>query len=98
MRLWWWILTVREAPMNHIVLLGDSIFDNAVYVPGGPPFVEQLRAVLGRDWQVTLLAIDGHVTADTIGQLAKLPRGATHLVISAGGNDALGHLDLLDAP
>ncbi len=29
--------------MNHIVLLGDSIFDNARYVPGGPSVIEHLR-------------------------------------------------------
>jgi len=29
--------------MNHVVLLGDSIFDNASYVPDGPPVIDQLR-------------------------------------------------------
>ena len=29
----------------HIVLLGDSIFDNASYTAGGPDVVAQLRAV-----------------------------------------------------
>jgi hypothetical protein len=84
--------------MSHAVLLGDSIFDNAVYVPDGPPVIEQLRAALGREWQATLLAGDGHVVADVVGQLARLPAGATHLVVSAGGNDALGHLGLLHEP
>lgn len=32
--------------MPHIVLLGDSIFDNAADVPGEPPVIEQLRARL----------------------------------------------------
>jgi hypothetical protein len=32
--------------MAHIILLGDSIFDNGVYVPGGPDVVKQLRQVL----------------------------------------------------
>ena len=32
--------------MGPIVLLGDSIFDNARYVPGGEPVIEQLRAYL----------------------------------------------------
>lgn len=84
--------------MNHVILLGDSIFDNAVYVPGGPPVIEQLRAALGRDWQATLLAVDGHVVADVAGQLADVPPDASHLVISAGGNDALGHSGLLTEP
>ncbi len=30
--------------MSHVVLLGDSIFDNARYVPGGPPVVERCAA------------------------------------------------------
>lgn len=30
--------------MAHIILLGDSIFDNGVYVPGGPDVVKQLRS------------------------------------------------------
>jgi hypothetical protein len=29
--------------MKHVVLLGDSIFDNTVYVPGKPAVIEQLR-------------------------------------------------------
>jgi hypothetical protein len=29
-------------------------------------------------------------------QLARIPKDATHLVVSAGGNDALGHIGLLD--
>ena len=84
--------------MNHAVLLGDAIFDNAAYVPGGLPVATQLRAALGSDWQVTLLAADGHITGNVAGQLAGLPAGATHLVVSVGGNDALAHVSLLEAP
>jgi len=75
--------------MQHVVLLGDSIFDNARYVPGDPPVIEQLRTELPRGWRATLLAVDGSITNDVIGQLARLPADATHLVVSAGGNDAL---------
>ncbi|MGZ8470667.1 MAG: SGNH/GDSL hydrolase family protein, partial [Gemmatirosa sp.] len=32
--------------MRHLVLLGDSIFDNAAYVRGGPDVVAQVRARL----------------------------------------------------
>jgi hypothetical protein len=32
--------------MSHIVLLGDSIFDNKVYVGSGPDVVHQLREQL----------------------------------------------------
>ena len=30
--------------MGHIVLLGDSVFDNAAYVPDQPDVVTQLRS------------------------------------------------------
>jgi hypothetical protein len=82
--------------MNHVVLLGDSIFDNAAYVSGGPDVVAQLRAALPRDSRATLLARDGAVTAGVRDQLARVPPDATHLVVSVGGNDALGQVGVLD--
>ena len=81
--------------MPHAVLLGDSIFDNGVYVPDGPAVTEQLRAVLPEGWRVSLLAVDGHVTTNVESQLAGLPHDATHLVVSCGGNDALNYLPVL---
>jgi hypothetical protein len=81
--------------MAHIVLIGDSIFDNGVYVPGGPDVVKQLRQALPVDWSATLLAVDGAVTRSVPAQIARLPRDATHLVLSVGGNDALGASHLL---
>ena len=81
--------------MTHVVLLGDSIFDNRVYVALEPDVRHQLQARLGTSWGVTLLAVDGDVTADVKRQLQRVPEGATHLVISVGGNDALGHASLL---
>jgi hypothetical protein len=85
--------------MPHIVLLGDSIFDNQSYVePGEPDVVHQLRAHLPADWRATLLAVDGSVTTDIARQLTHLPTDATHLIVSVGGNDALGHLGVLTSP
>jgi len=84
--------------MGHVILLGDSIFDNAAYVPGGPPVVDQLRGALPRGWRVTLLAVDGDMTKDVTLQLAKLPADATHLIVSVGGNDALTQSGVLDEP
>jgi hypothetical protein len=55
--------------MGHVVLLGDSIFDNAAYVPERPAVIEQLRHALPKAWKATLLAIDGHVAVDVEGQL-----------------------------
>jgi len=84
--------------MAHVVLLGDSIFDNARYVPGRPAVIEQVRQALPGGWRASLLAVDGHVTGDVAGQLRGLPADATHLVVSAGGNDALGESLILGEP
>ena len=81
--------------MNHVVLLGDSIFDNQSYVGSAPDVVRQVRARLGSSWEATLLAVDGHVTADVERQLARLPGDASHLIVSVGGNDALGSSSIL---
>jgi hypothetical protein len=75
--------------VNHVVLLGDSIFDNAAYVPDRPPVIEQVRKGLPASWKATLLAVDGHTLGHIASQLPRLPEDATHLVISVGGNDAL---------
>jgi lysophospholipase L1-like esterase len=83
---------------KHIILLGDSIFDNAAYVPGEPCVIEQLSALLPSSDRASLLAVDGHVAADVADQLLKLPADATHLVLSVGGNDALGATDCLSEP
>jgi hypothetical protein len=85
-----------QAPMPHIVLLGDSIFDNAAYVAGGPDVVRQLREILPNGWRATLNARDGAVIADLSQQLATLPGDATHLIVSVGGNDALAESGLLE--
>jgi hypothetical protein len=82
----------------HIVLLGDSIFDNAAYTQGEPDVVTHLRTLLPAGARATLLAKDGATTRSMDAQTARIPGDVTHLVISIGGNDALGHLDLLDAP
>jgi len=81
--------------MSHVVLLGDSIFDNARYVPGGPSVIEQLRKCLPCGWQATLLARDGAGTAEIVRQYDQLPVDATHLIVSVGGNDALDHSNFL---
>ncbi|HEY0311575.1 MAG TPA: SGNH/GDSL hydrolase family protein [Allosphingosinicella sp.] len=76
--------------MPHIILLGDSIFDNGAYVRGGPDVVRQLQAKLPDGWRATLAAVDGATTRDVAAQLRHVPADATHLIVSAGGNDALG--------
>ncbi|MDB4880802.1 MAG: hypothetical protein JWL60_2248 [Gemmatimonadetes bacterium] len=82
--------------MAHLVLLGDSIFDNAAYVRGGPDVIAGLREMLPEGWRATLGAVDGAVIDDVRRQVASMPPDASHLVLSVGGNDALGHSGLLD--
>jgi hypothetical protein len=81
--------------MGHVVLLGDSIFDNARYVPDKPPVIEQLRRSLAPDWRASLLAVDGDVIEDVAVQMTRVPQDASHLVVSVGGNDALGESAVL---
>lgn len=75
---------------RHIVLLGDSIFDNKSYVADGRSVLEHLQEALPKDDKATLLAVDGAVVRSVARQLERIPSSATHLVLSVGGNDALG--------
>jgi GDSL-like Lipase/Acylhydrolase family len=81
--------------MSHVILLGDSIFDNGRYVADGPSVTDHLRRCLPTGWRATLLARDGAGTTEMDRQLDRLPADATHLVVSVGGNDALDHSALL---
>ena len=81
--------------MPHIVLLGDSIFDNAAYTRGRPDVVTHLRNLLAAGWQATLRAVDGATAGRLRAQLGGIPADATHLVVAIGGNDALQSSDLL---
>jgi hypothetical protein len=85
-------------PDRHIVLLGDSIFDNGSYTDGAPDVISHLRSLLPPAWRATLLAIDGTTTADVSRQFSRIPDDVTHLVLSLGGNDALMNSDLLAMP
>jgi hypothetical protein len=91
-------IQIRPTIMNHIVLLGDSVFDNAAYVNGGPDVGAQMRATAPPGWRSTVLARDGSVTRDVAAQVGELPADATHLVVSAGGNDALIEAPVLTHP
>lgn len=84
--------------MNHLVLLGDSIFDNQAYVAGGPAVIDQVQKAVPSDWNASLLAIDGDTSVHVSDQIKRLPSDCTHLVLSVGGNDAIGCLDLMGTP
>ena len=82
--------------MKHVILAGDSIFDNGIYVKSGEPDVSsQLQGLMDEGDKVSLLAVDGHVINNVEGQLRNLPNDTTHLVISVGGNNAIRILNEL---
>jgi lysophospholipase L1-like esterase len=81
--------------MTHVALIGDSVFDNRVYVQPEPDVQQQLRDTLPDGWEVTLGAIDGSVTADVSKQLKGLPEDVSHIILSVGGNDGLQNMGIL---
>ena len=83
------------SPHPHIVLIGDSIFDNGAYTLGDPDVVTHLGRILPGHWRATSYAIDGATTAGVAAQLRHLPADASHLVVSIGGNDVLQLAGLL---
>lgn len=85
------------AAMPHIVLLSDSIFDNASYTGGKPDVIAQVKDRIAGRAKASLLAVDGATTRGIASQLARLPGDASHLVMSVGGNDALGSQGVLSA-
>jgi hypothetical protein len=84
--------------MKHIVLLGDSVFDNAAYTGGEPDVVSHVRALAPPGWHATLCAVDGATTASLSHQIPTIPQDGTDLVVSIGGNDVLEHWNLLSTP
>ena len=80
--------------MRNLVLVGDSIFDNAAYVDG-PDVRAQVETKMPDDWTVSLLAVDGSYILDVPGQLDQLPSDTQRLVVSTGGNDVLVQTEVL---
>ncbi|WP_274026688.1 SGNH/GDSL hydrolase family protein [Vibrio parahaemolyticus] len=92
---------------DQIVLLGDSIFDNAPYVDAGESVAEQLqklvhnetdrtsRGITSTTTQVELLAVDGHVMANIPSQIKRVQSDRyftnQYAFLSCGGNDVLGY-------
>jgi hypothetical protein len=86
------------ANLGHVVLLGDSILDCEHYTGGKPDVAQRLHSILGEDWRVTLIARDGATTGSLGWQVKDIPPDATHLILSIGGNDAMGEQKILDDP
>jgi len=80
---------------RHISLAGDSIFDNDGYVPGEPGVIEQIRMSMPNDWSAIKIAVDGDCIRHVYKRVEEFPDYLTDLVISIGGNDAMGYSHLL---
>jgi lysophospholipase L1-like esterase len=75
---------------NNVILMGDSVLNNANYVPSGKSVYDRLKTKLSK---VINVAKDGATINDLYGQLDKIPvdlnKSDTYIFISAGGNDIL---------
>ncbi|WP_019028856.1 SGNH/GDSL hydrolase family protein [Colwellia piezophila] len=83
--------------MRHVVLAGDSIFDNKPYVAHGDTVSDLMRSKLSSRDSYTLLAVDGHISNNVNQQLTQLPSDCSDLFISVGGNDALQNAYILNS-
>jgi hypothetical protein len=78
-----------------VFLLGDSIIDNGAYVRSGEPDVAQQLQGLLPHHSVVKRAVDGATCADVREWQSDDLSRAERIILSAGGNDALQHIDLL---
>lgn len=58
--------------------------------------IDQVRQRIPSNWKASLLAVDGDTSAMVPQQVPRMPADATHLVLSVGGNDALGCIASLE--
>lgn len=73
---------------KHLVLAGDSIFDNDSYVMGEAGVIEQLRQTLPATCSASKVAVDGDCIKHVANQISDIVSNATDLIVSVGGNDA----------
>jgi len=85
-----------EATQKHIIIAGDSIFDNDGYVPNEPGVIAQLRTSIPKDWSADKIAVDGDCINHVYSRVENFPDYITDLVLSIGGNDALGYSSILN--
>src|ERR1041385_7487417 len=81
--------------MANVALLGDSIFDNKIYVGTEPDVHSHLSTLAPGDWGVFLCAVDGSLIENVAQQLSEVEDEVTHIVISTGGNNVLMNADIL---
>jgi len=83
--------------MPHLGLVGDGILANGAHAGRNTDSAAVLRQLLP-GWTVSLLAAEGATMAAVASQLDQLPQDVDLVVLSAGGNDALKHVELLQQP
>mgnify|MGYP001160075597 CR=1 FL=1 len=84
------------ACMNKVVLFGDSIIDNKIYVNHGEfSVLEHLENI--SNYEYIQVAYDGHTTFDVQNKQLHLSTivKPSHIVLSVGGNDLLQNLSYL---
>jgi len=79
---------------DQIFLLGDSMFKNDHYVPGGKSVTDHLlRKLPDSEHAITVYAKNGATISDVYSQLNRISRSAdsisTNIFVSVGGNDLL---------
>ena len=83
---------------NYVILMGDSVLNNANYVPTGKSVYDILKTKLSN---VLNVSRDGATINDLYGQLDKIPmdlnKSETYIFISIGGNDILNKRSELDS-
>ena len=83
----------------RLALIGDSIFDNGSYVlPGQMSLLDHVQSLLPAKSKATLFAKDGTIVSDVRKQISIIPDTASHIIMSAGGNDALGAMSIMSNP
>ena len=87
---------------GHILILGDSVFDNTVYIGKHEKDGEARMLDALPNYHQTFLALDGHITKHVIDFQTKYIKDAvlqngpiTDLVMSIGGNNLLKEASLL---
>lgn len=85
---------------GYVAVMGDSTIDNAKYV-GEALGTDQMLTELftGKCGGFYPVALDGAVCSSIEKQVKQLPQGNyDHIVLSVGGNDALGYMGMLAQP
>lgn len=77
-----------------INLIGDSVFDNSLYVGEGESIADILCHEI--DGEITLMAVDGSVAGDISKQLLSFPGNEAVTFLSCGGNDALRSISMFN--